>query len=323
MNLRNRLSPRRALPTVAALALMLGAFSPVRRVHAQPAPASPVKVAAKHFQRGVALYNETDYRAALVEFRRAYEVAPNAAVLYNLGQTYYQLQNYAASLLTFERYLTESGDKASHRSEVEDSLEILRARVGKLQISATLEGCEVTIDDEVIGKTPLPEPVLVSIGRRKVVSMCESRAPESRMVEVAAGDTVKVAFILNVADPAPEARANASVTTPSRDASPTNWRRIGWTTTAVLGAGAVTTGVLALLASRDLEDARDSYPVTAATLEDKAAKVSRYALAADVLGAATLIAGGLTLTYTLTRSPSREVRVGLGASGVQFAGTFR
>src|ERR1043165_5818761 len=73
--------------------------------HAEPASDSSVKEAGKHFQRGVTLYNEADYRAALVEFKRAYEIAPNSAVLYNIGQTYYQLQNYAAALVALGRYL--------------------------------------------------------------------------------------------------------------------------------------------------------------------------------------------------------------------------
>jgi len=59
-----------------------------------------VREAGKHFQRGVTLYNETDYRAALVEFRRAYDLAPNAAVLYNIGETEYQLRDYASALIT-------------------------------------------------------------------------------------------------------------------------------------------------------------------------------------------------------------------------------
>lgn len=314
--------PAGALALVALVVLGLALVVAPATSFAQPQPASPVKVAAKHFQRGVALYNEADYRAALVEFRRAYEVAPNAAVLYNLGQTHYQLQNYAASLITFERYLTEAGDKASHRAEVEASLEILRTRVGKLELSASMDGCELTIDDEVVGKTPLPEPVLVSIGRRKVVSLCEGRTPETRVVEVAAGDTVKVVFTVPLAEPAASAPA-ARLTQPAPRQPSTNWTRVGWISTGVLGAGALGAGVLAFLASRDLQSARDSYPVSPATLDSKASKVSRYALVADLLGAATVVAGGLTLTYTLTRSPEREVAVALSPVGVALTGTFR
>src|SRR4029077_6652980 len=128
-----------------------------------PAPssaASPVKEATTHFRRGVALYNEADYRGALIEFKRAYEIAPNASVLYNVGETYYQLQNYAAALAVFERYLTEAGTSAPHRREVEQTLETLRTRVGNVQISTNVPDCEITVDDDLVGKTPSGTPVV-------------------------------------------------------------------------------------------------------------------------------------------------------------------
>ena len=43
--------------------------------------------AGKHFQRGVDLYNDGDFRGALVEFKKAYSVWPRANVLYDIGQT--------------------------------------------------------------------------------------------------------------------------------------------------------------------------------------------------------------------------------------------
>ena len=93
---------------------------------------SPSKQAGEHFDRGVGLYGEADYRAALVEFKRAYEIAPNAAVLYNLGQTYFQLQNYASALDSFTRYLSESGESPSHKAEVENAIKTLKTRVGTI-----------------------------------------------------------------------------------------------------------------------------------------------------------------------------------------------
>src|SRR3954469_14619078 len=104
------------------LASLSGGISSVAYADPQQ-PGTSLKEAGKHFQRGVALYNEADYRAALVEFRRAYDIAPNAAVLYNIGQTYYQLQNYAAALTTLQHYLGEAGPTAPHRHEVEQTLD--------------------------------------------------------------------------------------------------------------------------------------------------------------------------------------------------------
>lgn len=334
-------APRAALAAVASplalvLVLALGAALAFAPAPARAETPAAVKKAGKHFQRGVTLYNEADYRAALVEFRRAYEVAPNPAVLYNIGQTYYQLQSYAQALTTFERFLAEAGEGASHQKEVEETVEVLKARVGKLVITVNREGCELTIDDELAGKSPLGEPVRVSIGRRKVIAMCEGRPAETRIVEVAAGDQLEVPIAIAApADLTPAAAAARLATpAPAPKSTAATWRKVGWVTTGVLAAGAVTTGVLALLASRDLDDERRTFPSSLDTLDDKSAKLRRLSLAADVLGAAALVVGGVTLTFTLTgRGRSsvesrdrtaglRDVRLGVSPSGVSLGGDF-
>lgn len=289
--------------------------------YADPPTGSSVKEAGKHFQRGVTLYNEADYRAALVEFRRAYDIAPNAAVLYNIGQTYYQLQNYASALSTLDRYLTEAGANAPHRLEVEQTIETLQARVGKVAVATNVPDCEITIDDELIGKTPLGEPILVSIGRRKVTAMHEGRAAETRFVDVAAGDTVKLSLSLaDLGRGAPAVTASKSTGAKSEG---NGLITTGWIATGVLGAGAVTAGVLAFLASRDLKDARDTFPISHDDLASKSSRVSKLSAVADILGIAAVVAGGVTLTLTLSRSNSHEVHVAVAPNGIQLAGTFK
>jgi hypothetical protein len=303
--------------------LLAGGPAPIAHADAPSAPsASSVKEAGKHFQRGVTLYNEADYRAALVEFRRAFEIAPNAAVLYNIGQTYYQLQNYAAALSTLARYLSESGATAAHRPEVEQTIETLQARVGKVAVSTNVADCEITIDDELVGRTPLTDPLLVSIGRRKVTAMRPGRAPETRFVDVAAGDTVQLTMSLG------EPSVVTPVITPPKPAAAATSGgngliTAGWVTTGVLGAGAITAGVLAFLASRDLKDARDTFPGSHDDLTTKSSRLSRYSTIADIAGLAAVVAGGLTLTFSLTRSESHEVHVAVAPNGVQLAGTFK
>src|SRR5207253_1725396 len=110
---------------------------------------------------GVELYNEGDFRGALVEFKRAYTLLPRANVLYDIGQTEYQLQEYAPALRTLERFLAETGPNAAHRAEVEETVDVLRGRVGRIALTADHGECEVTVDDQPAGTTPLAQPVLV------------------------------------------------------------------------------------------------------------------------------------------------------------------
>lgn len=316
------MSSRRAVSIVLAASLAIpSGLSSVALADA-PSPAA-VADAGRHFQRGVTMYNEADYRAALVEFRRAYEIAPNPAVLYNIGQTYYQLQNYAAALVALGRYLTEAGNGASHRREVEQTIDILQTRVGKVSITTSQRDCEVTVDDELVGKTPLGDPVLVSIGRRKITAVHNGRVIDTRYVDVAAGDTVNVTLSgaaaasgKPVAPEAPETGGSALLT-------------VGWIGTAALGAGALVFGGLALKASSDLRDARNQAPsgpadtmTRAKSLSDKSSRVSNFAHIADALAVAALITGGLTLRLQLSHSEGHEAHVALSPNGIQVAGKF-
>ncbi|HET7501830.1 MAG TPA: PEGA domain-containing protein [Kofleriaceae bacterium] len=311
------------LVLLASLGLA-GAFTSA--ASAQPANSAAVKDAGKHFQRGVALYNEADYRAALVEFRRAYDTAPNPAVLYNIGQAYYQLQNYAAALTALERYLNESGPAAAHRQEVEQTIATLQARVGKIAITTNVPDCEISVDDEVIGKTPLTEPVLVSIGRRKVTAVHEGSPPDSRSIDVAAGDTVAVALQVATTAGTPAAvQAKAG-------AGPSDGKglvTVGWITTGVAGGAAIVLGGLAFWQSRKLSDLRSSFdpardPMDVKSdLDKKSSNVKILSYFADGFGAVALVAGGLTLKMTLSRSSDHEVHVAVAPNGIQLAGTFR
>jgi hypothetical protein len=61
------------------------------------APATPptpgeAEAARAHFRMGVDFYRERNFRAALIEFQRAYRAAPHYKLLYNLGQASVELQ---------------------------------------------------------------------------------------------------------------------------------------------------------------------------------------------------------------------------------------
>jgi tetratricopeptide (TPR) repeat protein len=285
------------------------------------ADTSPTEEAGKHFGRGVSLYDEADYRAALVEFRRAYEIAPNAVVLYNIGETYYQLQNYASALTALERYLAESPATAEHRAEVQKTLEILRSRVGKVAITTNVPGCEVTVDDEFVGKTPLAQPVPVSIGRRKITAMRSGLPPDTRFVEVAAGDTA--AITLTLEEPkAIEAPVSKPLPDVAEEPPGSSHATTAWIVTGALGAAGIGMGIATYVESKHLQDARNTFGVTHDELQSKATRVTTFGIIGDSLGVAALIAGGFALKFTLSSSSTHEVHAALTPTGVVVGGTF-
>lgn len=322
------------VPLTLALGLLAAQPSAARAQRAQ-------KPAAEHFTRAVALFNEGDLRASLVEFQKAYELSPNPSVLYNIGQVHYQLQEYAAALRALTRFLADASPSAPNRMDAETTVETLRSRVGQIWIKTNVEGADLAVDDEVVGRSPLATPVIVSIGRRRVSAMPAGRAPQSRVVDVAAGETVTVP--LEFASAA--AGAVAAVAAVPRAAPPADplarrktWRLVSWCTTGALAGAAVATGVLALKASADLKAERDRFGVTPERLASVSDRSKTFSLATDVLVGAAIVAGGVSLYLQLTAPEGAErprvsaesaaaasrSRLGLGVSptGVAVVGSF-
>jgi tetratricopeptide (TPR) repeat protein len=191
---------KRALHTLSALSLAL-ALAPAI-AHADVPNVDSVAEARQRFRRGVVLYEEDDFRAALIEFNRAYQLAPNPAVLYNVGQSYYQLRDYAGALTTLERYLRESGDHIDRdrRIQVEREVQDLRGRVAHVTLRSNVDGAEFALDDVPI-EHPFRDPVLVGAGRHRLSAAKRGYLTAARVIDVAGGDKIEVRLDLT-----PEAR---------------------------------------------------------------------------------------------------------------------
>jgi len=176
-----------------------------------------------------------------------------------------------------------------------------------LTIVTAPPGADVSIDDLFVGRTPLEERVLVSVGPRKVTATLAGRPPVTRTVDVAAEDNVSVALDL------PEANVDRTraATTPDSVASRESanqphggatLRTVGWVATGTLAAGAGASGILALIESNRLKSARDSFPGSAQELSHDSHLTLAYSIAADALTVAAIAVGGITLFSTLSAS---------------------
>lgn len=158
---------KRTLAATLALVLAATVAAPVAR--AQDGEAAGADAYAS-WERGKKFFKEGDYVAAMVQFKRAYEIAPNYQVLYNIGQTARELKNYSEGLRALEKYLAEGGAEIDpeRRKNVEGWVADLKEKVASVTITTNVEGVEIAVDDVVVGKTPLAEAVVMDAGRRKV-----------------------------------------------------------------------------------------------------------------------------------------------------------
>lgn len=286
--------------------------------------------ARERYDRGVKLYEvEGDVEGALIELKKAYDIAPNYRILFNIGQIARTARDYVTSLRAFEAYLALGGADvdAEKRAQVNTELETLRGLVANLVVQVDQPGATITVDDIDVGKAPLSGAVMVNAGRHRVTATFEGRTA-TRSVEV--GGRERITVDLQV----PKPQAAAPVTPepsrpPLRESSgPSPYVWIGWGTAVALGAGAAVTGILALSQKSDLEAANYVGDTPPEELESDRSSGRTLAITSDVLTAAAVVTAGVSLYFTIstmddgeppaTASPAvRSVSLGPGRVAVE------
>jgi hypothetical protein len=90
----------------------------------------------------------------------------------------------------------------------------------------------------------------------------------------------------------------------------------------VLAAGGAAVGVLAIRAASDLAAARSTFPATRADLDQKASRVTVLGAVADTLGAAAIVAGGVSIYLTVASRGSVRVDATATWNSVSLHGRF-
>jgi tetratricopeptide (TPR) repeat protein len=255
--------------------------------------------ADERYRRAVELYDDGAYDAALRELERVYTLAPMFRVLYNLGIVSLALRDYARAMSYFERYLAEgrTAIDADVRADVSDTLRSLAGRVAFITIDTSVAGAEVSIDDVPVGLSPLPAPVRVNAGSRRITAQVPGRLPVSRVVGLAGGDETRVSLTLVEPNPQPE------TVEPGR---PFPW--LAWASTAVLAGGAVYCTTRAFALQDRYTDKQGELGVTRAELDALDHQVTAFSVAADTLAVASLAAAGYSLYLTLWSKPASPER---------------
>ncbi len=85
--------------------------------------------ARAHYAKGLELAGQRGYEEALREFNAAYEISPQFAVLFNIGQAHIALGHTVEAIDALTRYLRDGGDRISpsRRAQVERQIAGLRS----------------------------------------------------------------------------------------------------------------------------------------------------------------------------------------------------
>lgn len=320
------------------LCLSVCSLSAVARAEGTPsaAPATSeanVDQARQRFQRGAELYKEGSYDAALAEFSRAYELAPNFRVLYNIAQVQLERHDYAAALKCFEDYLRQGGSEvpAERREQVESEVRGLKTRVSALTVTSNVAGAELSIDGAPAGTLPLDGPVIVSAGVRRLSLRKAGYPPSERTLTVVGGDKTELRLEMDEARPGAAAAplGPAAGQEGSGKSSKTGvW--IGVATTAALTTTAVVFGVLTAKADNDLDDELAAFPGNPQKIDDARSQLKLYAALTDGFAAGAVVSALVTTSIVIFGSSAEKstgksqtgARLVATGSGMRFEGRF-
>jgi hypothetical protein len=292
-----------------------------------------MKEARVRYERGMKLYEDGAYEQAMVEFERAYALAPAYRILYNIGQISVLLRDYPKAVRSFQQFLDEGGPRvpAKQRKEVETELDHLKARVAYVTVVVNVEGAEVLIDDVSVGTSPLAEPIVVNSGRHMVAVRKPGLVGDSESVVLAGQDEVEVELELTsppVGGPAPVPLGPGDDPPRPQKDPEASYAWVGWLATATLAAGAVATGLLALKAKNDLDTLKTTYEVTQEELDDKHEERLALSISTDVLAGLAAVAAGVSIYLTVVESQDGDeeaaeiVRLRPTAGGLTLEGRF-
>lgn len=306
------------------------------RAHAGPSEDRAAE-ARVHFDRGVELYREGSYDAALAEFERTNELAPTYKIIYNLAQVQAERHEYAASLKLLREYLRRGGSdiNADRREAVQNDINKLKQRVAELSVVADVDGAELFVNDVAVAHLPLSEPVLVNIGSSRVRLEKTGFVTARQTITVAGGDRKSIALKLVPNQPLTAAvlPSGAQATASTRDGTQSDltlfW--ISASTAVALGAATGVFGALTSGSNRALDRELNRLPARAGDISSARGKLKTFAALTDAFAVGSVVAAG-TAIYFLIDPPQSEqehkpgsavhARLGPSGSGVALTGSF-
>jgi tetratricopeptide (TPR) repeat protein len=176
-----------------ALILFCGLFSALPAAGQEPAAAAEETDTAKdYFERGVILYGAGDYKGALKNFLKSFEMKPHFKIRFNIGLCYHKMGKNAAAANELHLYMIEQGDDP----DTMKILEQLQEKTGILYIGVDTKAAEVLVDKVSYGLSPLNRAIYVEPGNHTIEVVAADGSVWSGTVDLKAGTSFQVNVVL-------------------------------------------------------------------------------------------------------------------------------
>jgi len=150
--------------------------------------------AKTHYKQGVALFAEENYKSALGEFLKSFELKPNWKLRITIGICYFNLGRFIEAHDQLLAYLEEGGQEVlpEKKTQAEDLLAQVAKLMATVKFSTNVEGASITIDGKEIGKTPMKKSYGLEAGLYKVKIEAGGYEPFIKDINVAGGDSKEI-----------------------------------------------------------------------------------------------------------------------------------
>ncbi len=153
------------------------------------------------FERASTLFEDGDFRGARAEFERAYDLAREPRILYNVAVCDKMLRKYTRAIENLERSLREGGSRlpSEYVMRTNETVAALAPYVSKMVITSDVEGASVLVDGEPVGTTPLDGSLGIEVGEHLVSVRKAGYLDVPKRVRVTGFETAVASFVLEAA----------------------------------------------------------------------------------------------------------------------------
>ncbi len=190
-------SARRSLAVAVSIALLAPslAFAQPKK---KPVRDSLPPEAKAHWDRALDLYNHGNWDGARTSFNAAYDASKNPRILFNVAVCEKNMNHYGRAIEVFKKELSEGAGQLPPDEEatIRQQISGLEQFVAQLTITVSEPGADVFVDDQKVGTSPLPAPVTVTVGERRIRATKAGFAEANESKELKGGSQDSIALKL-------------------------------------------------------------------------------------------------------------------------------
>jgi tetratricopeptide (TPR) repeat protein len=172
------------------------------------------KLADAYFLRGKALIKEGNIKEAYKQYKAAWDLKKSYDIAANLGNVEYQLgmPRDAAEHLSFSVRNAAVSVTSDRLDAIKKLLDQARALVGGAVVKVSLDGADILIDGELVGRSPVADEIFVDPGPRTIEARLPGYEPAKQTVEFARAKSQTITLTLK---PAVIPKSEGTVSPPS------------------------------------------------------------------------------------------------------------